>query len=99
LFIVPATLLFRASSSTKQHQSNFKTLRYQRNLTSTHTHTPTPQNFLLNTILPTMVVWDDTKDKQLLLILIDLTPEEQAGKKWEVVAAKMGEGYTGEAIR
>lgn len=47
-----------------------------------------------------MVVWNDTRDRQLLLILIDLTPEEQAaGKKWDSVAAKMGEGYTGEAIR
>jgi hypothetical protein len=58
-----------------------------------------PTNIPL-TNLPIMVIWNDTKDRQLLLIMIDLTPEEQAaGKKWDTVAAKMGEGFTAQAVR
>jgi hypothetical protein len=46
-----------------------------------------------------MVIWNDSLDRQLLMTMIHLTPEEKSGKQWEVVAKRMGEGFTAEATR
>jgi hypothetical protein len=46
-----------------------------------------------------MVIWNDSLDRRLLMAMIHLTPEEKAGKQWEVVAKSMGGGFTAEATR